>query len=251
MSWIQLSYGRPGEGKSLDQARTALRLMREYQRTEKRYPTLPRRQLWSNQKFSEAIEKKELYDAVSNPNGHLHYWQHPRQLRDLRDVDILWDEIGAHLPADSFKDTPAWMRAMFAQHRKRGNRIFANTQDYKAVDINFRRMVARAFKLKKMIGSRDISVSLPPVKRVWGLVVKREFDPAAIEVEKNIEKLEVEGSGLPSFFFITRRLTDAYDTTQDIPAYMPDKMEEIVMECIEGDACKDPKHRHRVVHRPI
>lgn len=246
-----MSYGRPGEGKSLDQARTAHRLFREYRKTERKYPDLPRRQLWSNQKFSEAIEAVELWDEVKNPDGHLHYWSNPRQLKDLRDVDILWDEIGAHLPADSFKDTPQWMRAMFAQHRKRGNRIWANTQDYKAVDINFRRMVGRAFKLRKIIGSRDISVSLPPVKHVWGIVMKREFDPAAIEVERNIDKLEVEGSGWPQIFWIGKKLTSSYDTGQDIPPYMPDKMEEIVLECIEGDNCKDPKHRHKVIHRSI
>lgn len=234
MSWIQFSYGRPGEGKSLDTAKTALELFKDYEKIEKKYPNLPKRSLWSNIKFSEKIEKKYLEKK-------LFYWESPQQLYKLRDVDIIWDEIARHLPADKWGDTPDDMRALFAQHRKRGIRIYANTQDYKAVDINFRRMVGEAYKLKKIIGSRDISVTLPPVKRIWGLIFKRKFNPEQIEVEKDIEKLETQG--IPKIIFIRKKYINAYNTAQEIPKYEIKELEHIERIC---DECG----KTQIIHRP-
>jgi len=233
MSWIELTYGRPGEGKSLDQARTALQLFKSYERTERRYPDLPHRQMWSNQKFSEEIEAKELGE-------HLFYWENPRQLKDVRHSDILWDEIANHLPADSFKDTPRWLRALFAQHRKRGNRIFANTQDYKAVDINVRRMVGKAYKLRKLIGSRDISVTLPPVKRIWGVCMMSQLDPQGY---KEDDKKFVGASIIPTFFLIEKRYCEIFDTSQKILRPIPLKFKHIERSCGRAD-CSFHKISH-------
>lgn len=234
MSWITFTYGRPGEGKSLDTAKTVLELFEEYERIEKKYPKIPKRVLWSNMKFSKEIEKKYLHKK-------LEYWENPRQLYNLKDVDIIWDEIARHLPADKWGDTPDELRTLFAQHRKKGIRIFANTQDYKAVDINFRRMVGTAYKVKKIIGSRDISVSLPPVKYIWGVILKREFNPEDIETEKDIQKLE-QISLLPKIIFIRKKYIKTYDTRQIIPKYRPKELEHIEYTC---QTCGYVKTEHR------
>jgi len=220
---IYLAWGKPGMGKSLDLASLTLELFDDYAYMERKYPELPRRVCWTNMKMAKAVEDLHLgFD--------LKYWDNPRQIRDLRNVDILWDEIGKDLPADGWKDTPKWLRQVFSHYRKRGNRIFANTQDYMAVDINFRRMVKRAYKLNKVFGNRDISATMPPVKRIWGLITKREFDPMEMEYEK--DKRTVESLGWPEFLFIRRRYVDAYDTTAEIPAYMPDSFEHVEIKCI-------------------
>lgn len=243
--WNTLTYGKPGNCKSLDQARVALDLLNKYYAVEKKYPQLPKRSLWSNQKFSENIEKKEL-------GKHLFYWESPFQLKDLRDVDILWDEIANHLPADCWADTPRWLRALFAQHRKRGIRIFANTQDYKAVDINYRRMCTGAYYVKKITGSRDISATLPPVKFIWGLYYKIPFDPIDVENEKDTRTLLNRFYDLQPFtklmclHLIKSRYVKAYDTTQSIPEYMPNTLDHIELKC------KDPTCGHITVkHKPI
>jgi len=73
---IYMTYARPGQGKSSDTARTVRTLFREYARTEKRYPHLPKRELWCNLKLSEAVEEKQLKrnpatGTVINENAHL------------------------------------------------------------------------------------------------------------------------------------------------------------------------------------
>jgi len=227
---IYLTWARPGEGKSSDQARTALKLFKEYRKTEKRYPDLPKREYWSNQRMSPAIEAKELKrdpdtQEIINPDGHLCYWSNLKQLKDLRNVDIAIDEVGNYFPADGWLNLPRWLRALFAQHRKRGIRIFANTQDYKAVDINFRRMVGVAYRMRKLFSSRDISATLPPVKTVYGLIMRQQFDPSQIEQEGvNSPRLR-DITAIPTFFWLSNKLISVYDTTQDIPAYMPNELE--------------------------
>lgn len=234
---IYLAWGKPGMGKSIDQVALALELFEEYRYTERKYPQLPKRKYYSNIKFSKEIEEAEF-------GNHLEYWENPRQLRDLRNVDIGWDEIGKDLPADGWKDTPKWLRQLFSHYRKRGNRIFANTQDYMAVDINFRRMVKRAYKLNKVFGNRDISATLPPVKRIWGVITKREFDPLELEYEK--DKRTVESLGWPEFLFIRRRYVNAYDTTAEIPPYMPDTFEHIPIRCIDP-SCDFVRVEHKKI----
>jgi hypothetical protein len=223
MSWVYLTEGKPGAGKSLDQARTALRILNGYFYIEKKYPKLPRRQFWSNQKFAPRIEAKA--------GERIQYWNDVQQLKvcrrvacwrgsedhPLHDVDVGWDEVGKDLPSDSWLTTPKWLRQFFSHHRKRGVRIFANTQDYKAVDINVRRMVKNAYRVKKVWGSRDISVTLPPVRIIWGVIKKTYFDPDEIEYE--IDPRKRISLVWPSFFWIGRKLVETYDTSQELPPY--------------------------------
>lgn len=256
MSWCNLTWAKPGQGKTLDAARLALDLFDEYRKTEKKYPSLPRRILYSNIRFARDIEQRH--------GDHLYSWESPQELRwcyrehcwqgeekhTLHDVDLVIDEIANYFPADGWKDMPRWLRKMFAQHRHRGIRIFANTQDYKAVDISFRRMVGTAYKLRKWFGSRDISATLPPPKHLFGVIIKRRFDPEQIEYEGSVSpNLEQEDEGLfgwPQWFFITKRLVSVYDTTQDLREWSPDQMEHREVKCVRADC--DYTH---VIHRPI
>lgn len=249
---IYLTWARPGEGKSVDTARTILRLFREYRATERRYPDLPRREVWVNLKLSKYIEDAELKrdpatGEVVNENGHLCYWDNPKQLRTLRDVDIIIDEVQNYIPADGWANLPRWLRKLFAQHRHRGMRIFANTQDYKAVDVNFRRMIGRAFMVSKLFSSRDISATLPPVRYIYGIIIKREFAPAQVEqLGVNDPSLNPVPSSwwhsFPQWFWLGRILVDTYDTQQDIPEYMPNSLEHIKRTCPD---CGFEKVEHR------
>jgi len=83
---VTLFWGRKGSGKSLIQGVLLAELFAEYYRTEAKHPSLPHRMLHSNQPFSKSVEEAEL-------GKHLRYWSSPRQLYDVRNGDILWDEI--------------------------------------------------------------------------------------------------------------------------------------------------------------
>jgi len=206
-SWFTLIYARPGNCKSLEQARISFSLFMEYHYTEWRYPTLPKRILLTNQILNKTITDKE------SKHGHLLYWDNPEFLRycprgrkcykffnknlgeaeerhSMHDVDILIDEGASLFPADGYKDTPMWMRKLWSQHRHNGIRIVMLTQDYRGIDINIRRMLWTAYHMTKVCGSRDISPTLPPLVKwtilnflnpfktvIWGLYYKRKISP--------------------------------------------------------------------------
>lgn len=231
-AWVNLVYARPGHGKSLDLARTVLGLFAEYKTVEKRYPKLPKRLMLCNLKLNQKIEEQQM------PH-HLKYWEGLKELRycprkfcwvskrrkhSLHDCDIIFDEISNYIPADEYRSLPRWLRKMFSQHRHRGIRIYATTQDYKMVDINFRRMVARAYEVQKVVGSRDISPTLPPVRFVWGIIVKRQFDPEQLEFE-GVNSPKLERAPFPKWFLIRRSLVNVYDTTQDLKEYQSTELE--------------------------
>ena len=241
---IFLFYGKKGSGKSLYQSYLVLKLLKSYYKIEKKYPSLPHRKFYINQPLSEEFEKKEL-------NKHFEYFTSPEQLYAVRDSDILWDEIGKDLPAGSWNDTPKELKQGFSHLRKRGNRIFANTQVYEDIDISFRRQIDAAWRIKKMFGNRDISATLPPPKRVWGVIKLRHFDPMALEsIRDELVRAELEETGFPKFIFIRRKLVNLYDTTAELPPYQPNKLREVVMTCREGEKCLTP-HKDGTPHRVV
>ena len=245
---VYLFYGKKGACKSMYMASLSERLFKSYVKQEKKYPDLKQRYLYSNMKFAKEFEIKH--------EKNLKYWTHPEQLYSIRNADILWDEIGKDLPAGSWINTPKELRQVFSHLRKRGNRIFANTQVYEDVDIAVRRQTDHAYEIKKLFGSRDISASLPPPNLIYGLAFLREFDPMQIEYYRDPEdREELVKSWFPIPLLITRRLVTVYDTTAELPPYQPDKLKEIRMVCREGENCmKKDKHGnpHTVVtHEPV
>jgi hypothetical protein len=222
---IYLFYGAKGSGKSLTQAWLANVLFRQYKSIEKRYPNLPTRKLFSNQKYSKEIEEEYL-------GKKLEYWENPRQLFTLKNCDIAWDEIGKDLPAGSWADTPKELRQVFSHLRKRGNRIFANTQVYKDIDIAFRRQVDFAFLVKKAFGNRDISATLPAPKFIWGLISISEFNSRELEeaVDDHSEKLK-KYRFPKKFLWINKELVGFYDTTSEIPPYQPNILTHKELRC--------------------
>ena len=221
-----LFYGDKGNGKSMFTAYLLEYLLEQTKYREKKYPQLPKRKIYSNQKFSDKIDKREL-------GNHLEYWENPRQLYDLKNVDIIWDEIGKDIPATGFKDTPKKLKQVFSHLRKRGNRLFANTQIYNDIDISFRRQVDRTFKMNKIMGSPDITATLPPVKKVWGLIMIREMDKKALEDKENIDAQKQSALiiQIPKFFTINKKFIEMYDTTAEIEPYKPTELEHIEYTC--------------------
>jgi len=235
---FQLTIGRPGMGKSMDTAKMVLwalerarhldikgvKMSKEYaNKMLRRYPVENLEQLtYKKGKVFGLVRKVALNFHLSSEvelkfKKYILYWQDPMDLIKLTDYDLFIDEIANYFPSDKWKDTHYEVRRMFAQHRKRGMEIFANTQDYRMVDINARRMLSSVYQLYKVIGSRSPSTTLPEIKHPWGVIAKYQLDPESLEDEKNKERV-----GWPDFFLITKKLTKLYDTTEDIkPAPAP------------------------------
>lgn len=260
---IYCTIARPGGGKSLYHAWLIRKLLtKEYPTRRRNYPELPERYILSNAHI--------LAPEIFKPD--FEYWTSASELRycrrkncfkgeathNLHDCDIFIDEIANILPGEGWKDTPGWLRDVFSQHRKRGLRIFAASQDYTGmVDINFRRMVKHLYFVSIWFKSRDITATLPPPRWIHGVVFIREVDPIAAEhlgsSDPNLPEPEKQPFTFswPKIFLLTNKLIEWYNTTQEFPRWKSQLMEELVQECIEGDKCQDPRHRKKITHKPI
>lgn len=206
------TFGDVGSGKSLAQADQTLLLLEQSVKIEKKYK-LPKREIWTNAPMNKQITEKY--------KDRLRYWKNPLDMvfvDDQRKIirtnfDCLWDEIAVEIPSDKWKETDPEIRRFFAQHRKRGIRIWANTQDYMMVDINARRMATHVYQVHKIIGSRDPSPTLPPLKKIWGMVFVWELDKAYIR-QDDMDRRHL--TLLPYVIFINKKLCLAYDTSYDI-----------------------------------
>lgn len=216
---FELTIGRPGMGKSMYTAKMTLWALKRAVYIKKRLGKI--RRVAVNYSLNKTIEKK--YEEF------LFYWTDPMQLIRMRDFDLFIDEVANYFPSDKWKDTHHEVRRMFSQHRKRGMEIFGNTQDYRMVDINARRMLSRVFQLYKVVGSRSPSATLPEVKHPWGMIAQFELDPETLEDDKEKQRI-----GLPTFFLITKRLTGLYDTTEDIKPAPPPAFHHVDRRC---DTC--------------
>lgn len=265
MAFIYLTVGKKGAGKSLRESRQAIRVMNGYYASEKKYPDLPRRIYFSKQKFAKRIEDIELWDLEKNPHGHLYYWDNVYQLKNcpryacwkgdaphpLHNADVFWDEIGNDITQTNWASTPDWTKQIFSHARKRGVRIFANTQKYEMVDINFRRQVDEAVWLIKLFGSRDIDVTRPNPRFIFVFQMSTKFDPMDMENENDPRNLWELREGWPSFAWYGKRDVSVFDTTSEVPPWIANKTQEISYECVLGDECTDPKHRAYVKHVPL
>lgn len=279
---LYLRYGEKGSGKSLLGAIDQFEFLQEYEKIAKKYPELPRRVLYTSEKLNDEIEKKYLGKT-------LFYWSDPKQLKycprpdcwkkneslavygldyehqnnplrrhPCHDLDIYWSEIGRHLGADRSKDTPYWLKDLFAFCRKRGNRILMDTQVYEDVSIAIRRQIGHATYCTKNFGSADITATAPaPVewtlknlfnwkKRViWGRITEYKFDPAVLEWERNPEerkKIQEESSKRVRGEWIRKKWVDLFNTKFNIPPYKAG-LEHVETWC-EDENC--PQHGKKV-----
>ncbi len=130
-------------------------------------------------------------------------------------------------------------------------RIYANTQKYEMVDINFRRQVDIAYWLIKLIGTRDIDATRPDPKFIFVLQMIQVFDPMDMENESDARNLAELRIGWPQFAYYTKRDVQVFDTTAEVPPWVANKMTEVRYQCVEGDNCADPKHRAIIKHVPL
>jgi len=233
MATFEIIEGAPGQGKSLYTARIARKL---YNRNFKWYEKSGIiRKIASNQKYSEIFLKgKEQF---------FQYWSSPKELCDLKNVDVIWDEIATELDARNFANLPYELKVFLSQYRKRGIDVYANTQDFSMIDARARLMVTEVLTLSKVLGSRDPSATKPPVKNLWGLIlVWHVINHREPDIEKKKRGL------IPDFFFIEKEDVERYDTKQGIEAgQLPPKKLRKFLEIYEGDEKVKPFERAKYI----
>jgi len=225
MATFEITEGQPGQGKSLYTAQKSEELILRNMKWESLGNQ--RRIIVSNMRFSTEFEQRYA--------GYFRYWTDTSELVKLRDVDIIWDEIATELDSRNWPNLSIEMKRFLSQYRKRGIDIYANTQDFSMIDQRARLMITNVRTLKKWIGSRDISTTKPPPKRIWGIIFIREVT--------NWRETDPEKKKFDLFFtvmFITKHLISIYDTTQDIPLGKPPRLKHEERHC-EFFGTIDPK----------
>jgi len=191
---------------------------------------------YSNIRFNKDVEAEFGVKSENDPFGFIVYWTDVEVLTQIRDCDVIWDEIAVHLDSRLFASLSSGMKRLLSQYRKRGLDIYSNTQDLGMVDINARRVISGAKTAYKIIGSSDPSASKPEVTKIWGLIMLRDIENFA---ETNPEKKKY--SVIPEFLMITRELVELYDTTQDIGAGELPNLKHVIQYCEHYDS-EDPEH---------
>jgi len=199
--------GNTGEGKSYYCAMVSYNTLVDAKKRADELGLV--RPLWSNLKFSKEVEDKfgDFIRYWGEPSG----WKYDAEYlaRHLMHADLIWDEISEELGADSWERTSRPMKSFLRQYRKRGVRILSNTQDHADVSIHARRRIHRVLYASKLIGSRDISATLPPPKYVWGIIVLKDL--------LNMKETQPEKLVFDTFYeevlFINKKICSIYDTT--------------------------------------
>jgi len=184
------------------------------------------------------LKPVKMWEENIREDGIIKYWQNPEELVKFRGTTIVWDEIARHLDATQWQNMSLELKAWFQEHRKLGNDIIANTQDFDMVDKSVRRLCHVLYYNEKLIGSRDLVANKPPVKHPWGIIIRKKIDPKKWDPE-NI-------TGIARFdwgFFIRKDNVFGFDTTQRIRAGTYPPLHHIERAC-ERQNCSF----HKIVH---
>lgn len=265
--WFVIIFAPPGNCKSLEENRIIYKLLREYYRIEKRYKKylddglMHPRFIFANEPLTENIQYRFLrkrrdpqFFLKAIQDGHLRFWKQPEDIRycplrencwkvlegkanaihDLHDCDLFCGEGATLFPAtmkNASDDMPLWMKTLIAQHRHRSIRVVLLTQDFMGINIAARRCTWEAWAMEKKFGSRDPSPSLPPIRFIWGIYIKRKIDPDLVRKEaadvrllikteagkKSDEKNEkMKLVGRPQLHWISRFKCSLFDTLAKI-----------------------------------
>jgi len=227
---IVVFSGLPGAGKSLKLARTAIGVLYRNKKFYKK--SGKKRFLYTNLALSSVV--MEEFDGFVKP------WVDPAELTELRNVDVLWDEIATHLDATQWQNMSLELKRWLQQHRKFGIELYGTTQDFAQIDKSFRRLCSDLYHLVKIFGSRDKSSTKPEVKHIWGLSMVRTLDPQTYdEALSKFKSNEI----IPSFIWISRADIEIFDTTAEVKLGKYPPLRHIERDC-ELSNCP----HHKILH---
>lgn len=155
---------------------------------------------------------KEFEEYAKSKNVDIFYWKNIEELETFTECDLFIDEVGAYFDSRTFADLPLTTRLWLAQAQKLGVHIYAGAQDWGQIDVSFRRLVGRLYELKKIIGSRRPSKTMPSGKYPWAIILSYKVAPAASNDSAELKTLSM----LPGLFFARRKQFERFDTNARI-----------------------------------
>jgi len=202
MSVINI-VGLPGAGKSILFADYILQTLR---RNEKFFQKSGiTRLVYTNIALSDHVTAKY--------NHFIRYWTDRNSLFLLRDCDVFIDEIAGYFNSRDWENLSEETRTWLMMHEHYGIELFCNTQNWKSIEVMFRRLTTELIHINKLCGNRRPSPTRPPIKFVWGIINSKHVDPKCFDEEEwNFKYSDMIGS----FHLITRDKIALYNTRQDL-----------------------------------
>jgi len=123
------------------------------------------------------------------------------------------NEITKFFPANGSKPLTPEQVEFLSQAAKDGISIYFCCQDFSQVHKHFRFLVNELYLVTKLIGSDRPCKSMPPISRIWGLVLYWPLDPRSFKADNTeTERLTY----WPRFYLINREDTELYDTSYKV-----------------------------------
>jgi len=224
---IILYTGKPGMGKSLKTADVVLTLLARNERWRKKTGEV--RRVMANLQFAAWVHEKYP--------GMLGHWTNIEEVVQLKGCDIVWDEVANQLDARNWTNLPAAVPVFLRQHEKRGCDIYATTQNFPNVEVQFRRLVTELYECEKWFGSDRPGPCKPTPSRVWGLIWLWHYDPSTYDSPKP----KRTGFGFSWPLWISKELVSCYDTLQEIAMGEYPPLQHIERRCLVP-GCKHYDH---------
>jgi len=232
---IKVIYeGHPGQGKSYMTARTVLDRLTVCKHWYKAKKTKVPRHVAVNPK----VMKLSLWVEKAFglwPNGFIQYYNGLKELHTLRQCDVFLDDMGTQFAARRWQEMTTDITDWFRLHEHYECDIYGNAQDFLDIDISIRRKTQRVVSLHKIMGSSRPGDSYPPIRFIWGIILKKHVHYS--EMDKEAWKRKESKLGWP--VWISKYNCSIYDTLQKVQ-----KAEYPPFECIER-GCTNPNHRSR------
>jgi len=202
---IEIYEGNTGQGKTYYLSMKLLELAQRNKRWFQKKRTKEVRKIATNIAVADWVKKK--YPDII-------YWTDLDELVNLRQTDVIFDDMATYLDSQRWTDTPMSVRRWLRLHEHYGCDIYGNAQDFLTIDISVRRLVGELYRITKIIGSRRPYATKPTVKFIWGVLFIRQVDPK----QQNKENADRQYIGWPRIEFIHKEVCKVFDTTQDIEA---------------------------------
>lgn len=226
---IKIIYeGLPDQGKSYVTAIQTLKLLERNKRWYETELTKKPRYVATEMELAPwVVNKFGLY-----PDGYIRYFK-IKELPELRQCDVIIDDMGTRFSAQRWQETPDAVRNWFRLMGHYECDVYGNAQDFLDVDISIRRKTRSVVSLHKICGSERPGETYPPIKLIWGIILKRYVHYS--ELDKEQWKRTESKLGWP--IFITRKYCSIYNTLQ-----LLEKAELPPYECFER-FCTNPNHK--------
>lgn len=213
--------GKEGSGKTLLLGREADRIVKKNVKLYKKTGVM--RPIITN------IAHSDSFYEFARANGvPIKGWQHIADLEHMTECDLFIDEVAAYFDSRTFADLPLSTRLWLAQAQKLGVHIYGGAQDWAQIDVSFRRLVTYLYEVKKVMGSRRPSKSIPGGRFRWAVGLQWRLNPLA-DADLGNRSMSL----LPSLIVMTARDMNRFDTNARVLNSEPPPLRKIVRVCHE------------------